>query len=152
MSPKRTKRSDLPRSPQLIGAGLPRRLAAGAVDATLMIALFAGLVVASTTVPGLEVAFRLLAVVFPTLLYFVIAETYYQTTLGKRLFGLKVVTVDGEKPDLLAHLVRGMTRLPEMMMAMIPYLVVIPFSKRKQRFGDMITDTLVVRRDDLQSR
>jgi uncharacterized RDD family membrane protein YckC len=131
---------------------LPRRLAAGAVDGVLMLGLFAGLVLASTAVPALEIAFRLLAITFPPLLYFVIAEAYYQTTLGKRLFGLMVVTVDGERPEILAHVVRGMTRVPEAMMLMVPYLVVIPFSKRKQRFGDVITETLVVRRSDLEGR
>jgi uncharacterized RDD family membrane protein YckC len=103
-------------------------------------------------VPSLATAFRLLAVIVPSLLYFVIAEHYYQATVGKWLFGLRVVTLDGERPELLAHVVRGMTRLPEAMMLMIPYLVVVPFSQRHQRFGDTITETLVVRRTDLESR
>jgi uncharacterized RDD family membrane protein YckC len=122
------------------------------VDALLMAALFAGLVAASVAVPSLALAFRLLAVAFPFLLYFVILESYYQATLGKMLFGLRVVTLDGGKPDVLAHAVRGMSRLPEALMLMIPYLVVIPFSQRKQRFGDVITETLVVRVTDLEDR
>jgi len=151
-SPRRTRRSDLPKPPELTGVGLARRLAAGAVDAVLTIALFAGLVAAGSALPSVAVAFRLLAAVFPTLLYFVILETYYQATLGKMLLGLKVVTLDGGRPDVLAHLVRGMTRLPEAMMLMLPYLVVIPLSKRKQRFGDVLTGTLVVRSSDLEDR
>jgi uncharacterized RDD family membrane protein YckC len=117
-----------------------------------MLALFVGLVAASAAVPSLAMAFRLLAVAFPFLLYFVILESYYQATLGKMLFGLKVVTLDGGKPDVLAHVVRGMSRVPEAMMLMIPYVVVIPMSKRKQRFGDVITETLVVRAADLDGR
>jgi uncharacterized RDD family membrane protein YckC len=81
-----------------------------------------------------------------------VAEHYYQMTVGKWLFGLKVVTVDGERPELLAHIVRGMTRIPEAMMLMVPYLLIIPFSQRKQRFGDIITETLVVRSTDLDRR
>lgn len=117
-----------------------------------MAALFAGLVAADAAVPALAVAFRLLAVTVPPLLYFIVCEVYYQATLGKRLFGLKVVTVNGEKPEALAHVVRALTRLPEALMAMIPYLLIVPFSQRRQRFGDMITDTLVVRRSDLEGR
>lgn len=117
-----------------------------------MSGLFVGLVLASSAVPSLAVAFKLLAVVFPPLLYFVITESCYQATLGKWLFGLKVVTVDGERPEVLAHLIRAMTRVPEAMMLMIPYLILIPFSERKQRFGDVITETLVVRRNDLERR
>lgn len=109
-----------------------------------------GLGLAGNAVGNLAVALRLIAVVVP-LLYFVIAEGYYQTTPGKRLFGLTVVTIDGDRPDLLAHIARGMTRVPEAMV-LIPYLVVVPFSQRKQRFGDMITETLVVRRADLDRR
>lgn len=115
-----------------------------------MIGLLAGLVAAGAAVPSLVLAFRLLAVAFPFLLYFVILEHYYQATLGKMLFGLKVVTLDGGKPDVLAHVVRGMSRVPEALMLMIPYLVVIPLSKRKQRFGDVVTETLVVRAADLE--
>ena len=95
---------------------------------------------------------RLLAVLVPSLLYFVVAEHSYQATVGKWLFGLRVVTVDGERPELLAHIVRGMTRVPEAMMLMIPYLFIVPFSQRHQRFGDTITETLVVRRSDLDRR
>jgi len=35
---------------------------------------------------------------------------------------------------------------------MIPYLLIVPFSQRHQRFGDTITETLVVRRSDLDRR
>lgn len=105
----------------------------------------AALVVAGRLVGGLAVALRLVAVVMP-LLYFVVAEAYYQATPGKRLFGLTVVTVDGERPDTLAHVVRGLTRVPEAMV-LVPYLIVVPFSERRQRFGDMVTETLVVHRD-----
>ena len=149
-SPTRTRRSDLPKSRELIGAGAVKRLAAGAVDAVLMFGLLVGLVAAGAAVPSLLLAFRLLAVALPFLLYFVILEHYYQATLGKMLFGLKVVTLDGGKPDVLAHVVRGMSRVPEALMLMIPYLVVIPLSKRKQRFGDIVTETLVVRATDLE--
>ena len=127
-------------------------MGAGFVDAVIVIGLFAGLVALMNVVPSLATAFRLLAVIVPSLLYFVIAEHYYQATVGKWLFGLRVVTVDGDRPELLAHIVRGMTRLPEAMMLMIPYLVVVPFSQRHQRFGDTITETLVVRRADLEHR
>jgi uncharacterized RDD family membrane protein YckC len=98
------------------------------------------------------VVLRLLAVLVPSLLYFVVAEHSYQATVGKWLFDLRVVTVDGERPELLAHVVRGMTRVPEAMMLMIPYLFIVPFSQRHQRFGDTITETLVVRRSDLDRR
>jgi uncharacterized RDD family membrane protein YckC len=130
--------------------GLPRRLAAGLVDAAIAIGLFVGLASAAVAVPSLSTVLRLLAVLVPWLLYFVVAEHSYEATVGKWLFGLRVVTVDGGRPDLIAHIVRGMTRVPEAMMLMIPYLFVIPFSQRRQRFGDMVTDTLVVRRSDVR--
>jgi uncharacterized RDD family membrane protein YckC len=115
-----------------------------------VIGLFAVLVLVGQAVPYLRVLWLIAAAI--SLLYFIIPEAYYQATPGKWLFGLRVVTVDGERPELLAHVVRAMTRIPEAMMLMIPYVVVIPFSQRKQRFGDMITETLVVRRVDLDGR
>jgi uncharacterized RDD family membrane protein YckC len=129
---------------------MPRRLAAGLIDVVLAGALFVALIAIGGAVPSLSRAFFLIATVVP-LLYFVIAEIYYQTTPGKRLLGLTVVTLDGSKPDALAHIVRGMTRVPEALV-LVPYLFVVPFSQRKQRFGDMVTETLVVRRSDLAGR
>jgi uncharacterized RDD family membrane protein YckC len=106
-----------------------------------------GLASASVVAPDVAAVLRLLAVLVPSLLYFVVAEGYFQTTPGKWVFGLRVVTLDGGEPELLAHLVRGMTRVPEALVV-VPYLFVVPFSQRRQRFGDMITETLVVRRGD----
>jgi uncharacterized RDD family membrane protein YckC len=126
-------------------------MGAGVIDFVVAVAIVVAFVTAAHAVPSLAGTFTMLATVFSTLLYFVIAEHYYQATIGKRLFGLTVVTVDGERPELLAHVVRGMTRIPEMMMV-VPYLFVVPFSQRRQRFGDMITETLVVRRADLERR
>lgn len=146
-SPTRTRRSDLPGPAQLKGVGLPRRLGAGLVDGLIAVGLFVGLASASIAVPGVTAVLRILAILVPTLLYFVVAEGYFQTTPGKWLFGLRVVTIDGARPELLAHVVRGMTRLPEALV-LVPYLFVVPFSQRHQRFGDMITETLVVRRGD----
>lgn len=130
--------------------GLPRRLTAGVVDGVLAIAIMVGLALAANTLGGPFVGLRFVAVITP-LLYFVIPEAYYQATPGKLLTGLRVVTIDGEQPDLLAHIVRGMTRVPEAMVV-VPYLFVVPFSKRHQRFGDMITETLVVRREAAGAR
>ena len=131
---------------QLKGVGLPRRLAAGVIDAVLAIAIMVGLAVAATDLGGPAIGLRYVAVITP-LLYFVIPEAYYRATPGKLLLGLRVVTIDGGRPDLLAHIVRGMTRVPEALV-LVPYLFIVPFSQRRQRFGDMITETLVVKRDE----
>lgn len=78
------------------------------------------------------------------LLYFVAFENAWQTTLGKRLFGLRVVRTDGSSPDIMAHLLRGMTRIPEALFV-LPYVAVMLVSSRNQRLGNMVSECLVVR-------
>jgi len=84
------------------------------------------------------------AVTMP-LVYFLAFEAIYQTTPGKTFFGLSVVTVEGGKPDFMAHLIRAASRVPEALI-IIPYIGSIIASPLNQRFGDAATGTLVVRR------
>jgi uncharacterized RDD family membrane protein YckC len=148
-SPKRTKTlSERGGEPApLKGVRLLPRLGAGLVDAVLALAIMAGLAFAATALGGPFIGLRFVAVLTP-LLYFIIPEVYYQATPGKLLFGLRVVTIDGARPDVLAHTVRAMTRVPEALV-LVPYLFVVPFSERHQRFGDSITETLVVKKDQV---
>jgi len=88
---------------------------------------------------------RLAAVLMP-LVYFLFFETLYRQTPGKRLLGLWVVTLDGGRPDFLAHLLRCATRLPEALFV-LPYVISMIVSPRNQRLGDSASDTLVVRRN-----
>ena len=121
------------------------RLLAGLVDLVIVIAIVAGLISLAHVLPAVRPLFTLAAVIMP-LLYFVVAEGSTLTTPGKRLFGFVVVTLDGERPELLAHVLRGLTRVPEVLPLFLPYCLYIHYTQRHQRLGDMVSETVVVRR------
>ena len=61
--------------------------------------------------------------------------------------GLVVVSVDGNRPKLKAHLVRTLARLFEanpFLLGGIPAGIAIVSSDRKQRVGDLLAGTVVV--------
>lgn len=70
-------------------------------------------------------------------------------TPAMRWFGLRVVTVTGERPRLAAHVMRCAATLLDGFPFGLIGLVTMANSRRQQRIGDMLAGTLVVRdRDD----
>lgn len=127
----------------LVGEPLPRRLAAGLVDTVIVAALTVALVFAGHAAGSLRGLVYAAAIAL-WLVYFIAFERLAATTPGKRLFGLYVATVEDERAELVAHVIRAFTRLPEAMIV-VPYLVLINGSPRHQRLGDTLSNTVVVR-------
>lgn len=67
-------------------------------------------------------------------------------TLGKTVFGLKVVGVDGSRVSTRQVLVREFVALPELFLSMgVLGMVSMMFSERSQRLGDLAAGTVVIR-------
>ena len=84
-------------------------------------------------------------------LYFIILEGLGGATVGKRLLGLRVVREDGSACGLGRAVVRNVLRIIDG----LPFLyllgvVIIGRSEKKQRLGDILAKTVVVRPIDLQ--
>lgn len=75
------------------------------------------------------------------LLYFPLLEHLFGATLGKRLFGLRVVMEDGTSVKLGAAFIR---RIPYYLDFELLDALFIPFNERKQRAMDKVAETLVV--------
>jgi len=79
-------------------------------------------------------------------LYFLLMTKYFNQTLGKMIFGLKVIRGDGENltwGDLLFREVVG--RFIHRVLGILIFLyIVVAFSPKKQGIHDMIADTRVV--------
>ncbi len=80
-------------------------------------------------------------------LYFPFCEATWGRTLGKLLVGTVVVREDGEKPTTLQALVRGVCLLVEVI-PLFPMLMT--FMRHKQRMGDLLAGTYVLRHYDYQ--
>jgi len=70
-----------------------------------------------------------------------LAESFFQTTAGKLLFGLRVIEEDGNRPSLPSSLARNLFRILDL--NPFGYLVLL-LSAKKQRPGDIVAGTLVI--------
>ncbi|UVE49021.1 RDD family protein [Haloferax larsenii] len=66
-------------------------------------------------------------------------------TLGKRLFQIKVVTVDGDACDLTSSLVRNVLRVVDAILYYLVGFVSMARTDKRQRLGDIVASTVVVR-------
>jgi len=122
------------------------RVAAFLVDSALLAGVFLLLAAAS----GLKFnvsdlfAFRQYAVWLNLLgaVYFIMMESYHGQTLGKRLFGIAVVTYDLRPPKLHHVLIRNVVRLVEHVAVA---LIVVLNLRTSQRIGDLFAGTFVVK-------
>jgi uncharacterized RDD family membrane protein YckC len=80
-------------------------------------------------------------------LYFVLLEWLWNgQTLGKRIFGLRVISEDGEPARFVAVIVRNLVRVVDFLPLLYGLgLVTLIASPRSQRLGDYAGGTFVVR-------
>jgi uncharacterized RDD family membrane protein YckC len=80
------------------------------------------------------------------LLYFVLSEGFWGATAGKSLMGLRVVSLDGDRPGVGRALVRNLLRLVDGLPALhLLGVFLILRSPQGVRFGDRVARTQVVR-------
>ena len=86
-------------------------------------------------------------------LYFVIAEGLWGRSIGKLLTGTVVVDGTGRPPGILKAAARTVLRLVEVnpLFLCLPAGIAFITSTRRQRLGDMLARTYVVRAKDLKS-
>lgn len=79
--------------------------------------------------------------------YFVILEWLWEgRTLGKRLFGLRVISADGSPASFSSVLIRNLLRVVDFLPAFYGFgLLAIVLTPRSQRLGDLAAGTFVVR-------
>ncbi len=79
--------------------------------------------------------------------YFFLFELLWQgQTPGKRIFGLRVVTLDGSPPGVLPAMVRNMLRLLDVLPGSYGVgALAVMLSPRAQRLGDRVAGTVVIR-------
>ena len=129
-----------------IGVGL--RAVATIIDTLLLmvIAYLIALLTGATTASGFNLTGA------PAFLWFFIAIAYYilmegqfGATIGKKLVGLKVVKVDGQALNWQAAIVRNVLRIVDGFLFYLVGAVIVWSSKNKQRLGDIVAHTAVIR-------
>ena len=77
--------------------------------------------------------------------YFLVTEGLWSTSAGKWLMGLVIVRVDGSEPGLREAGIRTVARLVDGLCFYAVGAVLIWSGERRQRLGDRLAGTLVVR-------
>ncbi|MDB5301052.1 MAG: family rane protein [Phycisphaerales bacterium] len=137
-------------------APLPRRLAAGAIDAlpfVVPLALMGHIARltdfsadVSPAPPGWEMAFwiSLLCAIILYITHTALFETFTGRSIGKALTGLRVATLDGGTPETASLLIRNFLRIIDVALGGVTLLLIV-FSPLRQRIGDVVGGTVVVR-------
>ena len=82
-----------------------------------------------------------------SLVYFTVLEALLGATFGKLATNLRVVReVDGEAIDWSAAIIRNLFRLIDGLVLYLLGFIVICVTSKRQRIGDLVAGTLVVRR------
>jgi uncharacterized RDD family membrane protein YckC len=130
-------------------APLSPRFIAGMVDLAPIVAVVAMIHPASTTnalgnvdPASLESLFELALATY--LLHTLAAELICGQSIGKIIFGLRVVTPTGAAPGVIAILIRNLSRVIDISVAP---LMLIPLSPLRQRVGDILATTVVIARE-----
>jgi len=130
-----------------IGVGL--RAVATLIDTALLFVV--GYLIALATGGVTASGFHLEGVPFAVwlviaLAYYIVMEARSGATLGKRLIGLKVVRLEGGAPlDWRSSIVRNVLRLVDGLFFYLVAAIVVWTSGNKQRLGDRVAGTVVVR-------
>jgi uncharacterized RDD family membrane protein YckC len=132
---------------EYIGVGL--RAVAAIIDTALLfiVGYLIALVTGDTSAEGFHlsgVPFFIWLVI--ALAYYIVMEAQSGATLGKRLIGLKVVKLEGGASlDWQASIVRNVLRLIDGLFFYLIGAIVVWTSAKKQRLGDKVAGTVVVR-------
>jgi membrane protease YdiL (CAAX protease family) len=130
-------------------AGLPRRAVAGLLDFALAWAAYSVAITVldpnaaseyATTWETVLAALIVVVVATVWLGYFVFAQWRWGQTLGMRALGIRVVGEPGQRLSWSRALVRSLLIVVDC----VAGLFLIPLSRRKQRLGDRLANTVVL--------
>lgn len=104
--------------------------------------------VPAAKIPGLPDTARWVLAITLYLAYYFLQEGFFATSLGKRTFGLRVVRLDGRPSGWRESSLRTLFRVLEvnpLLFGGLPAGLTIVFNGKRQRLGDILARTLVIR-------
>ncbi len=76
--------------------------------------------------------------------YFLVSETVYGTSIGKSIFHLQVVNVDGTRPDPFKIAVRNISKIYFVLLVLDILAGILSHSRRGQKFSDYVANTNII--------
>jgi len=145
-------------APQLTYVSVGRRLVAIIIDLIILGVVngLVGLIFHSGSVTNVNGAMSYnssgpgaaLQFIIP-LVYYIVMEAMWGATLGKMALGIRVVKLDGSPISWGESIIRNLLRIIDGIPYFIPYLlgaILVWTSPTRQRLGDRVAKTVVVRR------
>ena len=117
------------------------RISARILDFLLLALVYVFVLVASGPLEW----WQLVALLWLEVTYFFVCEATTGQTLGKRHYGVRVVSRDGTVPDANSIAARNVIRIFEE--PILAVLVLVGSRSRRQRIGDLVAGTTVARAD-----
>jgi uncharacterized RDD family membrane protein YckC len=131
-------------APQRVHYPLVSRFWAANIDGILSIILC---LVVGKQLEESSTVVQAVAVIGTFFAYFFVTESLFAATPGKWFMGIKVVSRTGGPCTFLQSLTRNLVRLIEANPILsLPGGLIVVFTKHKQRIGDLLAGTVVVRR------
>lgn len=89
----------------------------------------------------------LLVLFLPVIFYDLVSEIILNgQSIGKRVMAIKVISLTGEQPTISQYIIRWLFRLVDFSFTSgLLALIMVAVSDKKQRLGDMVADTVVVK-------
>lgn len=135
-------------------AGLGERIAARLIDLGIFLGLYIifALLIAVTGISGLLRSSYLIPVMIGIyaacyVFYNLICEIFMNgQSVGKRLMKIKVISLDGSQASMGQYFIRWLFRLVDFVLtAQVGGLICIAISEKKQRIGDIVAGTTVIK-------
>jgi uncharacterized RDD family membrane protein YckC len=133
-------------------AGVGSRLLPAMIDVAIQLAIIWAIVLALGTagaaLPDTVGVVAGIVLLFAVIVgYPVVCETFWRgKTVGKSIFGLRVVTREGAPVRFRHSAIRGVLRIFEVLLLLgAPAVLAATFSRDNQRLGDLAAGTIVVR-------
>ena len=141
-------------------AGLGWRFAAVVIDSLVVGGLFVVILVIAAAAGALALtayqgqdpwnadvpAWSYMSLYLLLFVYYTLFELRRGATPGKMAFGMRVTAMDGTPPQPGAIVVRNLIRVPEAILYYLPAAIAVLVSSKRQRLGDLVARTVVVRR------
>lgn len=132
-------------------AGVGERIAAYFIDLAIWICIFLlfFFVIMATVIDsgfgGLYVIFGLFYLLFAS--YDLLCEIFLNgQSVGKRAMKIRVISIDGKQPSLSQYLLRWVFRLADITLTSgVGAILSISVTDRKQRIGDLVANTTVIK-------
>lgn len=132
-------------------ASLGERIVGYLIDSLVIIAYFVVLVFISLSLVGSRFIYHYTWIPFifyvPIYFYTLAFEVFMNgQTIGKKVMKIKVISIDGAKPTLGQYLIRWIFRIVDISLSFfLCGIICIAASERKQRVGDMVAGTAVIK-------